>query len=223
MKLQEDVFWETIDIFAEVGLLPYVVLVGSWVEFIYEKAFFRKFEASLHTMDIDFLVKNLRLPRKKMNVIKILEENDYIADVDSITGVTRFYKEGIIEIQFLVRELGTGKTEPYLVEQLGIKAEGLRYMNLLADNSVRVKVKGYEIAVPKPAAYILEKLLVNENRGTKREKDIRAVQRILDAIQESHDALIELNGLYKSLSPKQRKKIGQVCNENGILLFSDLK
>ena len=32
---QRAVFWEVIDVFDKQGLLPYVMLMGSWSEFIY--------------------------------------------------------------------------------------------------------------------------------------------------------------------------------------------
>ena len=31
---QENAFWETIKIFEDEGLLPYIMIVGSWAEYI---------------------------------------------------------------------------------------------------------------------------------------------------------------------------------------------
>jgi hypothetical protein len=219
MMEQKEIFWETIDIFEKEGILPHVILVGSWVEFIYEFSCLPNFEASLRTRDIDFLLKNIRQPREKVDVIKILEEHDFIYDVDPVTGASKFYKEGLIEVEFLVRELGAGQVEPYYVESLGVKAEGLRNMNLLAENAITVEVNGYQITIPKPAAYVLEKLYINDYRSIKKEKDIRAVERILDMIKQSKGETETLLRLFESLSSKQKRKINEVCKEYGIILF----
>lgn len=216
---QKEIFWETINIFEKEGILPHVILVGSWVELIYEIAYLPNFEASLRTRDIDFLVKNIRQPREKVDTIKVLEKHDYVYDVDPVTGASKFYKEGIIEVEFLVKELGKGQVEPYYVESLGVKAEGLRNMNLLAENAITVAAKGCQITIPKPAAYVLEKLYIHDHRGIKKEKDIRAVERILDIIKQSAEETETLLRLFESLSDKQKRKINEVCEEYGINLF----
>lgn len=219
MSSEKIIFWETIKVFSNEGILPYVILVGSWVEVIYEIAMFPSFEASLHTKDVDFLVKNIRLPREKVDVIKALEKHGYITDIDPLTEVTKFYKDGILELEFLVRQLGQGQVEAYRVESMGIKAEGLRNMNILADHTVTVVVEGYQITVPKPAAYIIEKLIINENRGTKREKDIRAVQRILEVIHQCEEEVETLQNIYNDLNTKQKAKVNLTCQKFRISLF----
>lgn len=86
-------------------------------------------------------------------------------------------------------------------------------MNILADYAITVVANGYEITIPKPTAYILEKLIINENQGTKREKDLRAVQRVLDVIYQSENEVETLKTIYDGLSIKQKKKVNQVCEE----------
>lgn len=219
MKTEKDIFWETIEIFEKEGILSHLILVGSWVEVIYETTYFPRFEASLRTRDIDFLIKNIRLPREKIDIVKILEEHGFVSDTDPMTGVTKFYKDGILELQFLVKQLGTGQVEPYQVASMGIKAEGLRNMNILADYTTTVYAKGHQITVPQPTAYILEKLIIHNQRGAKREKDIRAVQRILDVIQQSKKEKKTLKDIYDNLSVKQKRTINKICEEFGIILF----
>lgn len=36
---QENVFWDTIDIFDKQGLLPFIMIIGSWAEYIYSSYF----------------------------------------------------------------------------------------------------------------------------------------------------------------------------------------
>ena len=48
MKNNKSLFWDTIRIFSQNGILTYVILIGSWVEYIYEVSnYFKSFKASV--------------------------------------------------------------------------------------------------------------------------------------------------------------------------------
>jgi hypothetical protein len=217
MSRQKDVFWNVIKVFADEGVLPYVILVGSWAEVVYE-AVYNEFDSSLYTNDVDFLVPNINLPRDSIDVISILEENGFVPDSDPLTGANKFYCEGVLELEFLVKEMGSGQLEPYFISSMGLRAQGLRNMNILADYTFSVLVNGNEIFVPIPEAYILEKLMINKYRKDKKEKDIRAVQRLLEVLRHS-GGLEKLEEIYNELTAKQRKAVDETCNEVGIVLF----
>jgi len=53
-------------------------------------------------------------------------------------------------LEFLVREMGRGQSEPYEVTSFGIKAEGLRNTNILIDNIDVIEVGDIKIIVPTP-------------------------------------------------------------------------
>ena len=64
-------FWETIKVLSKNEVLKHVVLIGSWAEYIYEESgLLKNFEANLKTKDIDFLIRNINKPRKKINIIE---------------------------------------------------------------------------------------------------------------------------------------------------------
>jgi len=107
-KQQEDVFWETINTFDKVGLLRYVMIIGSWAEYIYSYYFTSDFTSSLRTTDLDFLYKNIRKPQRQINIISKLTQNGFVYKEDFLTGVGKFFKEGILEIEFLTRSIGKG-------------------------------------------------------------------------------------------------------------------
>ena len=51
------------------GCLQHVMLIGSWAELLYERAgLLEGFEPSIKTMDIDFLVRNMRRPVPEVQV-----------------------------------------------------------------------------------------------------------------------------------------------------------
>ena len=220
MERQKEIFWETLNTFQEIGLLEYLLLVGSWAEYIYQFCL-RDFLPNIKTRDMDFLVKNIRRPSKGINVNEVLESRGFIADVDYLTGATKFYKEGVIELEFLVLEKGRGQLTPYEVEPLGIKAEGLRHMDFLLFNSITVEIKGIKINVPSPQAYLLHKLIINDQRKVdKREKDLESVINLLQYINQDKELIESLWSLYeKGLTKKQKYKVDNVCSERGIKLF----
>jgi hypothetical protein len=65
---QLDCFWATIRVLDGVGLLRHVMLIGSWVEYLYEDLFESGFSHSISTKDIVFLYSNIHKPKKKINL-----------------------------------------------------------------------------------------------------------------------------------------------------------
>ena len=61
-KEQQAAFWQTIKVFDDIGLLPYVMIIGSWAEYFYPMLFDTDFIPNLKTRDIDFFYKNINLP-----------------------------------------------------------------------------------------------------------------------------------------------------------------
>ncbi len=102
MTAIKKVFWETIRILDKNKILEYVILVGSWAEYIYEiSGHLEEFEANLKTRDIDFLIRNINKPRKKISIIEVLEKEGFDTSVDYISGVYKFFREKDLEIEFL--------------------------------------------------------------------------------------------------------------------------
>ena len=220
MRSNKSLFWDAIRIFSENNILEHVILIGSWAEYIYEVSnYFKKFKANLYTKDIDFLVKNIRRPSKKINLAKIMEKEGYTIDIDYISNVYKFYKDKDLEIEFIVREIGRGQSEPYDVISFGIKAEGLRNMDILIDNAIAIKIKGCKVFVPSPQSYVLHKMIISSERKSKVEKDYFGIENLLDYIERSESELSKLNGLYNNLTKKQKRKVNEFCSVNLIKLF----
>lgn len=216
---QEIAFWETVDIFNKQGLLPYIMLIGSWAEYIYMDYFKTGYESGMKTRDLDFLYRNIRRPENKISIITELSKNGFIYSEDVLTGVGKFYKEGLLEVEFLVRAIGKGSST-IKIPSIGITAESLRTVNMLADFPLEMKYRNYIVTVPEPAAYVLQKLYTNPTRrADKREKDIRAIKLLLPHIKSSKYDNSRLILIFNSLHKNHQKIITATCESNFIELF----
>lgn len=205
---QKETFWEIIEIFEQNGILEHVMLIGSWAEFIYqESGYFDGFEANLRTRDIDLLIRNIRRPTNKISLIEALEEKGFVTEIDYIDGVHKFYKGSDLEIEFIVAEIGKGQTDPYEIKPFGIKAVGLRNMDILLDNETIMLCNGFNIKVPLPEAYLLQKMMINSMRKDKQEKDVSAILNMFFHMEKSERAMETLKKTLESLTVKQRQKV----------------
>lgn len=160
------------------GCLQHVILIGSWAEFLYEKAgLLEGFEPNIKTMDIDFLVRNMRRPNPEVQVAAEARGEGYLVESDRLTGVTKLYSIEGLEIEFLIGKVGAG-LEVSLETNLGVTAQSLRHMEVLSRSMVTVAYEGMAVNVPVPEAYVVHKMIVNNERGKKREKDAQAIIRL---------------------------------------------
>ena len=141
-KEQEEAFWQTINAFNEIGLLKHVMIIGSWAEYLFPSLFDTDFIPNLTTRDIDFFYRNINLPKEKIDVIQKLNDIGYI--YDEVDGISRFYKEDLLELEFLTRVLGSGTDGKINIKPLGIKSEGLRVINILANFPREIEVQGLD-------------------------------------------------------------------------------
>ena len=113
-------------------------------------------------------------------------------------------------------EKGRGIDGPKKISQLGINATALRFLDLLAYKTIKVKVKGEVIRLPHPAYFAIHKLIVALRR-TKREKSDKdkvvayEILRILISCNQRRE-IKEILGL---ISKKWREKIFKLLQKDG--------
>ncbi|MDO4552285.1 MAG: GSU2403 family nucleotidyltransferase fold protein [Bacillota bacterium] len=172
-------FWEFIKLLAKNDLLEHVVVIGSWVEYLYAQAgILPGFDANLRTLDIDFLVKNRDRPVQGKNIAAIARDAGYTVAQDVLEGTTKIYTPGLMEIEFLILQQGAGE-QSVLKTNLGVNAQALRHLGLLKEFTMIARIFDMEITVPMPEAYVLHKIIINEERGKKTEKDKAAILTLL--------------------------------------------
>lgn len=215
---QEKILWDIIRVFNKIGLAEHVVLIGSWAEYFYTDIFASGFTPEIRTRDVDFMYRNLNIPKEKLPLISSLREIGFIYNEDPLTGIARFYKEGLIELEFLTMVQGSGENNIYNIRSLDIKAEGLREINIIAGSSFEYWKNGLLILLPEPAVYIVQKILTNPTRKPeyKKEKDIRSVKNILKFVEKEDYHRSKLAEVMSSLTKKQIAILKQVCEANHI-------
>ena len=193
-------FWKFIKLLHDNNLLEHVIVIGSWCEYIYAQGgVLPDYSAMVRTLDIDFLVKNMRKPTQKVNLSTIAQNNGYTVDYDVMNETTKIYTPDLMEIEFLIEQKGSG-VDPVIKTNLGVNAQALHHIGMLKQHTITVKLFDMNITVPTPEAYAVHKVVINESRGKKSEKDMDAVQNILPYLDREKLALV-IEGLTK----KERK------------------
>lgn len=177
-------FWELIKFLDHNGLLDHVIVVGSWAEYLYaQSGTLDGFISNLRTLDIDLLITNINKPSPNVNITKIMHELGYTIDEDRISGTTKIYTPGFMEIEFLVTQRGSG-IKSVLSTNLGVNAQAIRNLNILKDNCILVQVFDFNISVPLPEAYVIHKAIINKERLIKAEKDRDSIKNLLPYINK---------------------------------------
>ena len=178
MNTQTREFARFLKLLSDNDCLKHVVLVGSWAEYLYyECGVLKGFEPNIKTMDIDFLIKNMRRPAKPVSLTSLAKEAGYLVNVDRITGTTKIYERSGLEIEFLIGKAGAGK-EAALKTNIGVTAQSLWHMNILTSWALEVEYLGMTVSVPAPEAYTLHKMVINSERKEKQVKDVQAIKGI---------------------------------------------
>ena len=209
---QEKEFWNILETFKTEGLLQHLMLIGSWAEYIYQNFFESGFKANLRTTDVDFLYTNLRRPvGKSIDIIRALGDKGFVYSENRLSGVGKFVKDDILDIEFLIRVLGEGDPQHQRIPSIGVVGIGLRDVNMLVSYPLLLEVGGYTINVPEPEIYVLHKTLISSKRKKteKREKDIQSVRSLIPHINKERMRVI-----FHKLPTKQQKVIKRVSDDN---------
>jgi hypothetical protein len=184
-KKQSDICRQVLRSLHDNGVLDGVVLVGSWCVVLYEEYFHGKaMLPPIRTRDIEFLVPKPPRFKHSVDLYGILKDMGFVVDRKGEAGFMVFQHPDLI-LEFLAPERGKGNDAPYVVPQLGINAQALRFMDLLAKNTITVYFGGVDVRIPHPANFALHKLLIAQRRrdSDKGAKDRTQAIAVLKALQ----------------------------------------
>lgn len=183
-KSQYELCVEVLRRLDKAGVLKHIVLVGSWCMLFYKSYFASaKYAPILKTRDVDLLIPQPSAIRTKTDVAELLKDLGFVVGFTGAQGYIRLEHPELI-VEFLVPEKGRPSDKPYPVPQLGVNAQALRFLELLARDTITAKVKDLSVTLPHPAHFALHKLLILQRRGKpeKIQKDKDAAIRILEAL-----------------------------------------
>lgn len=216
----EDKMLDIIEALHKSGLLKNCIIAGSWAMFFYKEVF-EGFLPPIATTDFDIFLPSVS-KIKEGNINKLLIDLDYLRNDDYLTGKTKYFSKDGFEIEFLTVP---NRTLEHVIRipSIGIGAEALPKMKVAEWNYITVKYNGYDINIPSPASYCLQKLLISKERAeAKRIKDIDAVRYILNYVAASPKYRKEFIESYNGAPKKWKKAIKETIVESSLNSFIDL-
>jgi hypothetical protein len=120
-SVQEEAFWDLIGTLSEVGVLPHMMVIGSWAEYLYAVYYGDDYVPNIRTLDVDLLYRNIRLPRERVNIFEPLRKKGFVYTENTLSGIGKFFKDGALEIEILTRALGQGE-HAIDIPAIGMKA-----------------------------------------------------------------------------------------------------
>ena len=206
---------EIIKAFYDAKFLDDVILIGSWCLTFY-KLIFDNFLPQVRTTDIDFYVPNIK-KANATNVSSSLKEINYDHIKDLLTNKSKFISPDGFEIEFLAK-LNRDNVSTIQIGSSSIFAESLSCVDIFSLNYVECSYYGYSLKVASPSAFVIQKILINEKRGAKKEKDIIAIKYVIDFIAISNKYRKDFNSLYNTLPKKWKNKIMLFAKKENIYL-----
>ncbi len=174
----------------------------------------------LRTLDVDFLVPLPLSVKTKHNIPDLLLDLGFVQDFVGSQGYIRLEHPDLM-LEFLVHEKGRGEEKPVDLKNFSINAQPLRFLNVLQEKTIEIKMDNKSIVVPHPAWFAIHKLIVAQRRSKKDKanKDLTAaialLQDLIDMKKKS-----EIRKAFNFVSKKWQKKIIKLlkdCQEEVIL------
>jgi hypothetical protein len=209
-KKQYELCLEILRRFHKKGILDDFILIGSWCVYFYKEYFSNVpyiDQTTIRTRDIDFLIDKPAKIKHTVNIPELLEDLGFVTIFKGSEGYIKLDHPDLI-LEFLVPERGKGVDKPFPLSKLGVNATALRFLNLLTENTIKVKIEDFSMILPHPANFALHKLIIFQRRvkEDKAVKDRNTAIEILKAlVNKGKTATIEI--VFDSLLPKWQKKV----------------
>ncbi len=196
------------------GVLEHVVLIGSWCLLAYKEFFTDvRYRPGIRTRDIDILIPVPPTFDHDVNLEALLEDLDFVIGHRGQEGYMQLVHEDLM-LEFIVPERGRGSDKPFPIPALGVNAQPLRFMDFLADNTIRLHFDDIRVTVPHPANFALLKLIVSTRRtkAVKQENDKRQAVEVLRALLKSGRART-LRSVFDGMPKSWQKNVRAVLDE----------
>jgi hypothetical protein len=200
----------------ERGVLPHLVLTGSWCLLLYRQYFDQDaLFSTLRTRDMDFLVPVPLKLRAKVDVPGLMADLGFLTEYKGSAGYMQLMHPEVM-LEFLVPMRGPETDKPFDLPKLGLNAQRLRYMDIALMHPIRLSFEGIPVQIPHPACFALHKLLVAPRRKEvfKRDRDIDVAVELLGLLFARGDSLM-LKDIFGRFPASWRKTVLKVLREAG--------
>lgn len=199
-------------------MLNDIILIGSWC-LVFYRLIFEDFHPLVRTTDIDFYVPN---PKRidPGDVASSLKKLNYDHVRDSLTDKSTFISPTGFEIEFLTNLTKEGVSSVRLGFSQ-IYAESLSYVQVFADNCVDVDYFGLHLKVASPAVFVIQKILIQDRRGLKGEKDKAAIAYVASFLPASRKMSTDFYRVLSSLPLRWKRKVLTYFQANGLKMPDD--
>ncbi|MGD9678870.1 MAG: GSU2403 family nucleotidyltransferase fold protein [Vulcanibacillus sp.] len=196
-------FNKIISLLDDTGVLKEVTLIGSWAFLLYREKYSNGKELTpLRTRDIDILVKKGRKVQKP-NLRDLFESNGFTIDFKGEAGYMIFFNEEL-NIEFLTDLTGRDDDKPYEISEWKINAQKIRYLNILYGNTILVRFDRFNITIPSPTAFAIQKLMIlHKRKKIKRERDINQIKQLISLIEKER-LENDLSNIFNKMIPGWR-------------------
>ena len=201
-------FWAFIKLLNDNQLLDHIILIGSWAEYVYaQSGILQEYSANLRTLDIDFLIKNMRIPQQAVNIPALAKEMGYTVAQDVLEGTTKIYTPDLMEIEFLIAQKGKGDRR-VMKTSMGVYAQALRHLSPMLNNTIAIELFDFSITVPSPESYVIHKMIINKDRGVKKEKDQETINSLFPYLDSE-----QFNMIVGQLTLKESKLVNEYIEQ----------
>lgn len=201
------------------GILDEILLIGSWCAALYKEYFKRTdYNPVIKTRDIDFLLPNRPVFKKKVDLEKLLAPLGF--EIEFFGRGWMKLENDELMLEFLFPQTGPSRDKPYPLPALKFNAQPLRHLAMLWRDPIGVNVSGIVVRLPHPADFCVHKLIISRRRkkGEKQEKDLRIALETLEALLENGDEET-LHKAILDLTTKEKKELKLALDNSGYNKF----
>ena len=209
-KKQSDLCLEILRRFHKEGILDELILIGSWCVYFYKEYFSNMpyiDQATIRTRDIDFLIDRPAKIKHTVDIPELLKDLGFVTMLKGNKGYVKLDHPDLM-LEFLIPEKGKGTDKPVPLTKLGMNAVALRFLNMLTENIIKIKVEDFNISVPHPVNFALHKLIIFQRRlkEDKAAKDRNVAIEILRALIIKGET-VTIKHVFNFMIPKWQKKV----------------
>ena len=195
--------------------LPYIVLVGGWVPYVYAKYIWKNVShLAVSTSDIDFGVSGKEFKGKKSvaSYVRKLGYGERHVSMDRMIPFVPIVKDAADDLKAEVEFITDPRVSKKLIDQLigrEIKVNEIENFNLLLESVITATINKRKVQIPAESMFVFHKLFtfVQRKNSEKFKKDLYYIYYMLRFSPEKEELIDKVSLLIKD--KEQGKSVKQ--------------